>query len=96
MMAYKFDFERAALLFGIMKSVADIGPMWTAISSEAGAELKEMNDKLVEEQKRRKTGDVIGGQPVSNPVPSKPVNRIFPEGSGVQEEHDTPVVQRKV
>lgn len=95
----KFDFERAAMLLNIMKQVADIGPMWSTISSEAGDELKSMNDDLVDERKARAERDrnVHPGQPADSGIPQPPKQqRIFPEGSGVQEEHDPPIVQRRV
>lgn len=104
-----FDFERASMLLNIMQQVANIGPMWSEMAGEAGDELKSMVEELRDTRKiraeRERDRNVVPGQPEDsgNRQPNDQDNlrterpqRIFPEGSGVSEEHDAPVVQRRV
>jgi flagellar biosynthesis/type III secretory pathway protein FliH len=49
----EFDYERAAALLNIVQLVAGVAPGFTSISSEAMAELKEMNDTLFSAQRER-------------------------------------------
>jgi hypothetical protein len=42
----EFDYQRAGALLTIVQLVAGVAPGFTSISSEAMAELREMNDKL--------------------------------------------------
>lgn len=49
----KIDFERAGLLLGIMEKVANVGPMMTSISGEAGEELKAINEACKENGRER-------------------------------------------
>lgn len=94
----KIDFERAALLFSVVQNQVNIGPQFTSIFGLAMEELKQINDEAVKEQqkaaKAAKDRNVVGGQPIDSGNP-QPKQRIFPEGSGVKEEHDPPTIQRK-
>jgi hypothetical protein len=74
-----FDFGRAAQLLGVVQQIAGVAPSMTAISSEAMAELKLMNDDLVEARSRPRQTMVPPARPtVENPQPSKPVDQPQP------------------
>lgn len=53
-MSREFDFERAAALLDIVEKVSKVAPGYTAISAEAMAELRQLNQWLIEEQAKRK------------------------------------------
>lgn len=103
------DLNRAATLLDVMQKCATVGPMFTAIAGRAGDELKAMNAEILEESRKkaeaekakaneeaaRKTDEVARREGRDPPRPD-PNRRIFPENSGVREEHDPPPVQRRV
>lgn len=70
------DFARASQLLSVVKEVAGVAPGFTSLSSEAMAELKEMNDKIAEAATKRteaKRADLaakgtteVSGQPVDS------------------------------
>lgn len=103
------DLNRAAVLLDVMQKVANVGPMFTAIAGRAGDELKAMNDEILEENRKKAEAEKAKASEAAakeqrtreleerKTVPQREAQaRIFPEGSGVQEESDPPVVQRKV
>lgn len=51
---YDFDYGRAHDLLSIIQLVAEVAPKYTAISSEAMAELGEINEEILEAVKARK------------------------------------------
>lgn len=51
---YDFDYGRAHELLSIVQLVAEVAPKYTAIASEALAELGEINSKILEAVKARK------------------------------------------
>jgi hypothetical protein len=71
----KYDFTRAQALLAIVKDVAGVAPQFTAISGEAMAELKELNDALLREKTKIKA-PAHPGQPVAHPVPSQPIDHV--------------------
>lgn len=83
----KIDFERAAMLLSVVESQSKVGPQFTAIGQEAMAELKAMNDTIVEAN-APKAKPVVAApvvEPKAEPTP------VFPKSSGVVE---TPVERR--
>lgn len=96
------NLDRAAVLLDVMQKVANVGPMFTAIAGRAGDELKTMNDEILEENKKKaaaekaKAAEEAAKAEVELRHDREPAPRIFPKDSGVQEETDTPVVQRRV
>lgn len=93
------DLNRAAMLLDVMQKVANVGPMFTALGGRAGDELKAMNDEVLEDNKKKAKAEnakaLAEADRVAAEINPRP-NRIFPEGSGVKEDHDPPIVQRKV
>lgn len=69
-----FDIERASALLAIVKEVSEVAPGYTALSSEAMAELREMNDEIATKaaERTKKQNEelaaqgitVVGGMPV--------------------------------
>lgn len=51
---YDFDYSRAHELLSIVNLVAEVAPTFSAIASEAMAELKEINQDLLDAIKARK------------------------------------------
>ena len=51
---YDFDYGRAHELLSIVQLVAEVAPAYTSIASEAMAELKEINQDILEAVKARK------------------------------------------
>lgn len=54
---YDFDYGRAHELLSIVQLVAEVAPSMTAISSEAMAELKEINQDILDNVKARKQAE---------------------------------------
>lgn len=50
---YQFDFDRCSQLLSIVKSIAEVAPSYVNISSEAMAELKEIDQELAEVRAER-------------------------------------------
>lgn len=91
-MSNKFDYERAGALLTIVEQVSKVAPQMTAISSEAMAELRQMNQWLIEENaKKPKDSNVIPGQPTPDPVPSQPVDAEYTRKTPIE---PPPVIER--
>lgn len=90
----KFDAGEVSRLLSIVKDISTAHPQFVAISSEASARLKQINDGLAKEKADKpKDPNQVPGMPTNTPpVPSQPVEApkseaakdapIFPKDSG--------------
>lgn len=74
-MAYKLDIARVSQLLDIVEKTTKVYPGFTHLISEAGSELREINEKLKEKAEEAKlpAADPISHEP---PKPSEPVDKI--------------------
>lgn len=81
---YDFDYGRAHELLSIVQLVAEVAPKYTAISSEAMAELGEINSEILEAVKARK-------QAADEAAAAKAAETVEPdEGEDVLDEQTPP------
>lgn len=86
------DYERVALLFQVVELQSKLGPAYTALGQEAMAELREVNQAIVDANKpdpKETRSNLDEPYPTEEPKSVKPP--LFPKESGVDV---TPVEKR--